>query len=279
MYQISNLQLLTVWLMSNLLVMLLEKLELKGKKFSSFAPSTEDNIDSVWSELLIVDSTLQKDEFLTKRNLPSKQDLMAFLKHCCTRRHYSFQIKKCGSDTCDICKSVELPKEVFHSLHVLTDPVPSEDGHYKTLEELLGTETDGSHRSSLQKTYKQKKTLPFLASVQHVKNLMLQCDECSMWRLPYSRFKLTRKERADLQVAIDDISFTCGALLHDLQLPGCLSKVYTRELSCGEPIEKLYYTAKYIPICIYCADDVESVPKDKYSQCNACKDKPEIMKT
>lgn len=100
-----------------------------------------------------------------------------------------------------------------------------------------------------------------------------------MWRLPYSRFKLTRKERADLQVAIDDISFTCGALLHDLQLPGRLSKVYTRELSCGEPIEKLYYTAKYTPICIYCADDVESVPKDKYSQCNACKDKPEIMKT
>ena len=125
-----------------------------------------------------------------------------------------------------------------------------------------------------------EKTLPFSASVQHVKNvdLMLQCDECSMWRLLYSRFKLTRKERADLQVAIDDISFTC-APLQDLQLPGHHSEVYTRELSCGEPIEKLYYTAKYTPTCIYCADDIESVPKDKYPQCNACKDKPEIMKT
>lgn len=92
-------------------------------------------------------------------------------------------------------------------------------------------------------------------------DLMLQCDECSMWRLLYSRFKLTRKERADMQVAIDDISFTCGAPLQDLQLPGRLSEVYTRELSCGEPIEKLYYTAKYTPICIYCADDVESVPQ------------------
>ena len=122
----------------------------------------------------------------------------------------------------------------------------------------------------------KKKTLPFSASVQHVKNvdLMLQYDECSMWRLLYSRFKLTRKERADLQVVIDDISFTCGAPLQDLQLPGRLSEVYTRELSCGKPIEKLYYTAKHTPICIYCADDV-----DKYSQCNACKDKPEIMKT
>ena len=126
-----------------------------------------------------------------------------------------------------------------------------------------------------------KKTLPFSACVQHVKNvdLMLQCDECSMWRLLYSRFKLTRKERADLQVAINGISFTFGAPLQDLQLPGRLSEVYTRELSCGESTEKLNYTAKYTPICIYCADDVESVPKDKYPQCNACKDKPEIMKT
>ena len=87
-----------------------------------------------------------------------------------------------------------------------------------------------------------------------------------MWRLLYSRFKLTRREKADLQAAIDDISFTFVVPLQDQQLPGRLSEVYTRELSCGEPIEKLYYTAKCTPICIYCADDVESVPKDK---CNA----------
>ena len=94
-----------------------------------------------------------------------------------------------------------------------------------------------------------KKTLPFSASVQHVKNvdLMLQCDECSMWRLLYSRFKLTRKERADLQVAIDDISFTCGAPLQDLQLPGRLSEVYTRELSCGEPLRKCILYRKIHP--------------------------------
>ena len=180
----------------SMLVMLLERLELK--KFSSFAPSTEDDIHAMWSGLLIVDSALQKDESLTK-NLPSKQGLVAFLKHCCTRRHYSFQIKKCGSDACDICKPINLPKEVFDSLIVLPDPVPCEDGHYKTLEELFGTETDRNHRPSLQKTPKRKKTLPFSASVQHIKNvdLMLQCDDCAMWRLLYSKFKLTRKERAE----------------------------------------------------------------------------------
>ena len=205
---------------------------------------------SMWSELLIVDSTLKKEKSLIKKNLLSKQGLMAFLKHCCTCRHYSFQIKKCGSDICGICQLVKLPNEIFESLHVLPDPVSSEDGHYKTLEE---SQTDEIHRPSLQKTSKRKKTLPFSASIWYVKNvnLMLQCEECSMWRLLYSRCKLTRKERTDLQMAIDGISFTRGAPLQDLELPGRLSEVYTRELSCGEPTEKLYYTAKYSPICVH----------------------------
>ena len=87
-----------------------------------------------------------------------------------------------------------------------------------------------------------------------------------MWRLLYSKFKLTKKERTDLQAAMEDIPFTCGAPLQDLDLPGRLGEVYTRELSCGEPIEKLYYSAKYSPICIYCAGVVESAPQDKYPQ-------------
>ena len=108
---------------------------------------------------------------------------------------------------------------------------------------------------------------------------MLQCDECAMWRLLYSKFKLTKKERTDLQAAIEDVSFTCGAPLQDLQLPGHLSEVYARQLSCGEPIEKLYYTAKYSHICIYCADTVDlPVLEDKYPQCHACQDKLKIAK-
>ena len=75
-------------------------------------------------------------------------------------------------------------------------------------------------------------------------DLMLQCDECAMWRLLYSRFKLTKKEKSHLQHVIEDILFTCGAPLQDLELPGRLNEVYTRELSCGETIEKLYYTIR-----------------------------------
>ena len=85
-----------------------------------------------------------------------------------------------------------------------------------------------------------------------------------MWRLLYAKFKLTKQEQANLQLWLNDVSFTCGAQLQNLDLPGRLNEVYTRELSCQEPIEKLYYSAKYTPICIYCAEEVECVPKDKY---------------
>ena len=238
----------------SLLTMLLKRLELKNKKFSSFASCTESEIESMWNELLAVDSTLRKDKSVSKKSIASKPGLPAFLQHCCICRHYSFQIKKCGSETCDICKPVRLPKEVFDSLQVLPDPVPGEDGHYKTLDDILGTETDESHRPSLQKTPKRRKTLPFSASIQHMKNvdLMLQCDECAMWRLLYSKFKLTKKERTDLQVAIEDVSFTCGAPMQDLQLPGRLSEVYTRELSCGEPIEKLLHSKIFSHMYLLC---------------------------
>ena len=264
----------------SLLVMLLQRLELKEKKFSPFFPATEEQIDLMWQELLKIDSTLKKDESLTKKELASKEDLKVFIEHCCTVRHYTFQIKKCGSLTCSICKPVRLPQEVFDSMHILPDPVPGEDGHFKSFEDLLGTKTDEQHRPSIQRKPRRKKTLPFSASVQHVKNvdLMLQCDECGMWRLLYSKLKLTKRERSDLQVALEDVSFSCGASLQDLQLPGRLDNVYARELSCGEPIEKLYYSAKYSPICVYCACDMESVPKDKYPQCSACSSMPAIPK-
>ena len=95
----------------SLLVMLLERLELKGKKFSSFPSASEQDIDSMWKTVQEIDSTIEKDELLTKKNLPSKQGLTAFLKHCCTSRHYSFQIKKCGSKSCGMCGPVLFQKK------------------------------------------------------------------------------------------------------------------------------------------------------------------------
>ena len=100
---------------------------------------------------------------------------------------------------------------------------------------------------------------------------MLQCDECGMWRLLYCQFKLSKKEQADLQTVLQDVSFTCGAQLQDLELPGWLNEAYTRKILCEQPIEKLYYSAKYSPICVHCA-------AEKYPQCEDYAHKPAILK-
>ena len=236
--------------------MLLGRLELKGKKFSFFSASEQD-IDSMWEMVQEIDSAIEKNEPLTKKTLAFKQELAAYLRHCCTIRHYSFLIKKCGTESCALCGPVRLQKEVFDQLYFLPDPMPRDDGQYKPFKDLLGTKTDGTRQPSLQKAPKRRKKLPFTASVPHVKivDTMLQCDECSMWRLLYCRFKLSKKEQADVKSALEDISFTCGTQLQDLELPGRLNEVYTRTISCEKPIEKLYYLAKYAGayMCVLCS--------------------------
>ena len=39
-----------------------------------------------------------------------------------------------------------------------------------------------------------------------------------MWRLVYSKYKLTTAERATLNQALERLTFTCGAVLSDLEL-------------------------------------------------------------
>ena len=78
---------------------------------------------------------------------------------------------------------------------------------------------------------------------------MLMCEECSLWRLLYSCTKLSAEEQGNVQDKLADVSFTCGSPIEDLgdDLP-----VYTRILNCYEPVEKLYYSAGYEAIRVYC---------------------------
>ena len=68
-----------------------------------------------------------------------------------------------------------------------------------------------------------------------------------------------------------------GVLMSELsQTPEGLD-VYARNIVCGEPIEKLNYTAKYPPICVYCAKDTMEC-KEYYPQCIDGK-QPKIQKS
>ena len=51
-----------------------------------------------------------------------------------------------------------------------------------------------------------------------------------------------------------------------------------RDISCEQPIEQLYYTAKCPPICVYCAHSLDEADSDSgyFPQCVGCKNKPKI---
>ena len=105
------------------------------------------------------------------------------------------------------------------------------------------------------------KTLPFVASVQQVRNvlLMVQCKECGMWRLLYSPRKLSSIARQELVTILDDYTFTCSATLSDLELSGSIhvhvGEVCICDLQCYDPSEKLSYSMNYNLNCIHCCSE------------------------
>ena len=103
-------------------------------------------------------------------------DLSKFLDHCCRRRHYFFEIKKCGKDGCKICKPVRLPQEVIQQIKPFPDPGPGEDDHYKPFEQIYGRKTSEKFRPSFKDKPKKKRTLPFHEKLQHVRNADLMLD-------------------------------------------------------------------------------------------------------
>ena len=167
-----------------------------------------------------------RGEPLRKGHYFQKEDLKVFLDNCCTLRHCSVVIKKYGSFVCSMCQPPRLPIETFSSLHVLPDPMPGEEEQYKAFREVYGTDTNESHRPSLEKK-STVKTLLFSSTIRHIQNadIMPECEQCGRWRLLYSQYKLTN-ERTVLENELEEISFTCGSPLQDLDLPGKLPKVY-----------------------------------------------------
>ena len=111
--------------------------------------------------------------------------------------------------------------------------------------------------------------------------MMLQCEECGQWRLIYARKKLTHTQKQQLERVLDHISFSCGTQLQDYSdLPqDMMDTVFTRNLDCNEPVERLYYSAKFADICIHCSSESVSPwndTEDFYPQCENCSEKSKI---
>ena len=156
-------------------------------------------MDEFCTALLAFDASL--DVSIKKGQVGQYPQLQSFIQHSCHQRHYFFDILKCGKPDCNICKPVRLPDSVFQQLHHLPDPIPGSDGHFLPLDDIFGKPTTEEHRPSFKAKKTMRKSLPFSASKQHVKNvdMMLQCNECGLWRLLYCKRKLKQQERELLE--------------------------------------------------------------------------------
>jgi len=192
---------------------LFSRLKLKDEPVQCFFAASDAEIKEFWSAVLRVDSTLEYVSY-SKANVSGQQSLLDFMDHCCQRRHYSFDILKCGLPNCTICKPPRLPKEDFVKLHHLPDPVIGDDDHYQPFSKVFGTQTTEKDWPSAQKSKDGGRRF----TLKHVKNanLMLMCEECSLWRLLYSCTKLSAEEQGNVQDKLADVSCTCGSPIEDL---------------------------------------------------------------
>ena len=199
------------------------------------------------------------------------------------------EVLKCGEEACEQCRSVHLHREAFDRIKHFPFPVPGEDWHYKKkISDVLRRDIcsevkkNEEFRPSQKKVIKTKvKTRPFYASVQYIKNsqLMVQCEECKMWRLVFSKYIQAQSSTLQkLQRVISDYSYTCGAKLDDLNLGEELKDIKVKDHSCEDSIEKLYYSASFEPICVYCAVDQSYSSQEHYPQCEACAHLPQLKK-
>jgi len=76
----------------------------------------------------------------------------------------------------------------------------------------------------------------------------------------------------DLTSILDDVSYSCGTSLDELELPGRLMNVFVKDHCCTDSIEKLYYSCSFEPICVHCASEevTECTALQFLPQCQEC---------
>lgn len=97
-----------------------------------FAAATEEEIQSLWDDVRIIDGPLEPTD-TTKVLTKGKRELQEFMQSHCKVHHYMFSVKKCNDIDHRICKPPRFPPDVFCDIHHLPDPIPDGD-KYKDFE-------------------------------------------------------------------------------------------------------------------------------------------------
>ena len=66
----------------------------------------------------------------------------------------------------------------------------------------------------------------------------------------FSIYKLRKEDCIELQSLLYEYVYTSGFKLNELQLNDKFKYVEIQDHACGDPTEKLCYSAKFQPICV-----------------------------
>ena len=261
-----------------------QRLVLKDKPFQIFKAASKHQMDALWNVVGDVDPNL-KVHMKGKKDLRKCPVLKAFMDHCCQIRHYSFSIKKCGKQECNICLPPRLQPDVFSTLAFLPDPVPADDQHYKKFDDIYGTLTSEKHRPSLKdEGCKQSHDMPLSPSAQTAANVgeLILCSECLRPRVMYSQRKLGHHDIDVLIRSIEDTLYVCGSRISDIEVilipsdppstADVMKRVFVRaNLSCRDDIEVPFYSSEcFASICSHCACECDKHVKGQYPLCSDC---------
>ena len=141
------------------------------------------------------------------------------------------------------------------------------------------TTTTEAHGPSLAKCAGRTKPILFLLPVLSMNTMCCLCCNVKMQDMVPTcivcfKEALFHCKAGACDYILDDYTYTCGATLSDLELSGSWSEVCVHDLKCYDPLDKLYYSMKYNPICIQCyaENNIVSV-QGHYPQCEKCEHK------
>jgi hypothetical protein len=191
-----------------------------GESLQQFDAATDDEVKAMWEQVLKIDGSLEIGK-LTKAGLAGKQPLQEFLKCHTLLRKYPMHIFKVVDCVCAFCasgiiKPIRMPADEFARVHVLPDPQPrtrqGEDLHYKTFEELYGTETTEKYRPSLL----ADESDPFFVESGFFKTgnnarFSVCCLGCGKPRIVFAPSRVKREDKETVVDFAERTHYTCGA--------------------------------------------------------------------
>jgi hypothetical protein len=221
-----------------------------------------------------------------------------FYDHCCQKRHYFFNINKCGNEFCSICLPLSGDKKMFEKIFNFPDLMPGNDNYYISFEDIYGKETDEKHHPSLKNKSNNntansndpqlKPTQQYVCNI----GLCISYIECNKPRVLYSKYKVKQKTIQKLRSFLETVDYSCGATfaeLTDLSIVAINSNTSNMEqeqetvrelfkdifvnakLCCQYEMKRPYYSAKcFTAVCFNCGIADVKIPSSNntYPYCS-----------